>query len=214
MKIKKDLDLSLYAITDDRLSGTRSIFDAVRSAIRGGATVVQLRDKNASKEELINIGKELIRVIKGDTPLIVNDNINVALAIGAQGIHLGQKDMPARKAKEMIGDAMILGVSANTVEEAMKAEEDGADYIGAGPIFSTLTKPDADPAIGLDGLRNIKKAVSIPVVAIGGINAKNAEDVARVADGVAVVSAIMAAKDPKRAAEELSEIIIRIKNNR
>jgi len=211
MKIKRDFDLSLYVITDDRLSGARSIFDVVRFAIRGGATTIQLRDKSSSEEELITIGKELIKITKGDIPLIVNDNINVALAIGAQGTHLGQKDMPARKAKEMIGDAMILGVSANTVEEAIKAEEDGADYIGAGPIFSTLTKPDADPAIGLDGLRNIKKAVSIPVVAIGGINSANAEEIIKIADGIAVVSAIMSAKDPKRAAEELSEIIIRIK---
>lgn len=213
MRTKKNFDLSLYAITDRELAGDASVFDIVRHAIRGGATIVQLRDKIASEEELIALGKELIKITQGKIPLIVNDNIKVAMAIGAQGIHLGQKDMPAPEAKKMIGDAMILGVSASSVEEALKAEEDGADYIGAGPVFPTLTKPDANPEIGLEGLQDIKKAVSIPVVAIGGINPANAKDVIKISDGIAVVSAIMASRDPRQAAEELFNIISSVNKN-
>jgi thiamine-phosphate diphosphorylase/hydroxyethylthiazole kinase len=207
MKLKKDFDASLYVITDNKSAGRKSIIDVVRQAIQGGATIIQLRDKNASDEEMIIVGKELLKITKREIPLIINDNVKVAIAIGAQGIHVGQKDMPALKAKKMINGSMILGVSANTVREAIMAEKDGADYIGAGPVFPTSTKPDADPAIGLNGLRNIKKAVSIPVVAIGGINSGNAEEVMKIADGMAVVSAIMAADDPERATEELSKII-------
>ncbi|MFA6096061.1 MAG: thiamine phosphate synthase [Candidatus Paceibacterota bacterium] len=214
MKMKNNLGFSLYVITDRKLAGSRLITDVVRRAVLGGATIIQLRDKDASDEELIAVGKELMKITQGKIPLIINDNIKAAMAIGAQGIHLGQKDMPALKAKEMIGDAMILGVSASSVEEAIRAEKDGADYIGAGPIFPTSTKPDASPAIGLEGLKNIKNAVSIPVVAIGGINMKNAGEVAKIADGVAVVSAIMPARDPKRAAEELLKIFINVKNNK
>lgn len=211
MKSKKSFDASLYVITDKKLAGKKSIVDVVRQAIQGGATIIQLRDKNASDEEMISTGKELLKITKGEIPLIINDNVKVAMAIGAQGIHVGQKDMPASKAKEMIKDTMILGVSANTVEEAIKAERDGADYIGAGPVFPTSTKSDAGPSIGLDGLRNIKKAVSIPVIAIGGISSGNAEEVIKIADGIAVVSAVMAADDPERATEKLFNIIKKIK---
>jgi len=212
MTVKNKIDLRLYVITDKKLAGVRSVIDVVHHAIQGGATMIQLRDKNASDEELITLGKELIKITKGKISLVVNDNIKVAMAIGAQGIHLGQKDMSALKAKEMIGDTMILGVSAGSVEEAMKAEEDGADYIGAGPVFPTSTKPDADLHIGLNGLRSITDSVSIPVVAIGGINAKNAGKIAEIADGIAVVSAVMAAKYPKKAAWELFEIVNMNKN--
>lgn len=208
MAKKNKSDLSLYVITDKNLSGKRSVIDVVRGAIRGGATAIQLRDKDAADDELISAGKELIKIAGRKIPVIVNDNVNVAMAIGAQGVHVGQKDMPAKKARKLIGDSMVLGVSAKSVEEAVKAEKDGADYIGAGPVFSTMTKPDADPAIGLDGLCDIKKAVSIPVVAIGGINATNAGEVSKIADGIAVVSAIMSAANAKKAAEELLQIII------
>lgn len=212
MKKKKNFDLSLYLITDKKLAGKRSVADVARQAIGGGATVIQLRDKNADYEEMVASGRELIRVAGGKIPVIVNDDIEVAMAIGAQGVHVGQKDMPAKNAREKIGDEMVLGVSAGSVEEAIKAEQDGADYIGAGPVFPTSTKLDADPCIGLDGLRNIKASVSIPVVAIGGISAKNAGEVLKVADGIAVVSAVMAADDPRQAAEGLLKIVKK-KNN-
>lgn len=206
MKIKT-FDLKLYVITDRYLVGRKSLIDVVKQAIEGGASVIQLRDKNIDDEAMITLGKNIMVLTKGKIPLIVNDRVNVALAIGAQGIHVGQDDIPARQVKKIIGNSMMLGVSANTVSEAKKAELDGADYIGAGPVFQTSTKLDADPVIGLHGLRKIKESVSIPVVGIGGINAKNAKDVIKIADGIAVVSAVMAAKDPKKATQNLSEII-------
>ncbi len=213
MKIEKDFDLCLYVITDKELAGKRSVIEIAKQAIFGGATIIQLRDKNASHEELLAIGRELLKMAGNKVSVIINDNVEAAVAIGAQGVHVGQKDMSALEARAMIGESMILGVSASSVKEAIKAEEDGADYIGVGPVFATSTKLDADPAIGIAGLRNIKKAVSIPVVAIGGINAKNAGEISKITDGIAVVSAIMAAEDPGQAAEELSKIIINSKYN-
>ncbi len=213
MKAKKNFDLDLYVITDKELAGESSVVSVARDAIFGGATIIQLRDKNASHEELLAIGRELLKMAGNKVSVIINDNVEAAVAIGAQGVHVGQKDMSALEARAMIGESMILGVSASSVKEAIKAEEDGADYIGAGPVFATSTKLDADPAIGIAGLRNIKKAVSIPVVAIGGINAKNAGEISKITDGIAVVSAIMAAEDPGQAAEELSKIIINSKYN-
>ncbi len=215
MRNLSQYNYSLYIITDQKLTGNRSIAQVVRLAIAGGATFIQYREKMANTRKMVKQAQVLHKIaIKAKIPLIINDRIDVALAVDAEGVHVGQDDMPASLARKLIGPDMILGVSANTVEEAIKAEKDGADYLGAGPVFPTPTKPDADPPIGLKGLLTIKKAVSIPVVAIGGINAKNAEDVIKIADGIAVISAVMGAKNPKKATEELSIIVKRHKEKK
>lgn len=208
MKKLSQYDYSLYIVTDKKIAGCHSMTQIVKSAIIGGATIVQYREKTTNTKEMVKQARLLHKItIKTKTPLIINDRIDIALAIGAEGVHVGQDDMPALLARKIIGIKMILGVSVNTVKQAIQAEKDGADYIGAGPVFKTLTKLDADPAIGLQKLKNIKKAVSIPVVAIGGINAKNIKSIIQIADGVAVVSTVVGAKNPKTAAKELSEIV-------
>lgn len=208
---RKSLDLSVYVITDRRLAGDRSILDVVRAAIRGGATVIQLREKEATTREMVELGRALLEITRAaGIPLIVNDRVDVALAIDADGVHVGQDDMPAAIARRLIGPDKILGVSAETVEQARAAERDGADYLGVGDIYGTTTKPDAGPPIGIEGLRRIVQAVSIPVVGIGGINPDNAEPVIEAgAAGVAVVSAVMAAPDPEEATRRLREAVLR-----
>ena len=204
----------VYVLTDSRLVEPRSLIEVMKMVIEGGATAIQLRDKTASDRSMIVLGKKLMKLTAGKIPLIVNDRIDVALAIGADGVHVGQNDTPAIKAKKMIGENMILGVSASTVAQAIEAQKAGADYLGVGPIFPTVTKTDADHPIGTEGLLAIKRAVSIPVVAIGGINAANAHTVAKIADGIAVISAVMGAKNPEKATRELSIICNRSKMER
>ena len=203
------VDWSVYVITDRRTAGDRSLLDIVRAAIRGGATVVQLREKEASTPAMIELGQALLEVTRAaGIPLIVNDRVDVALAIGAEGVHVGQDDMPAAIARRLIGPDRILGVSARTVEEAIQAERDGANYLGAGDVFGTPTKPDAGPPIGVEGLRQIVRAVSIPVVAIGGVTPQNAAAAVEAgAVGVAVISAVVGAPDPEVAARRLREIV-------
>lgn len=207
----KDVDLSVYVITDRRAAGERSILDVVRAAIRGGATVVQLREKEASTREMIELGQALHQVTRAaGVPLIVNDRVDVALVIDAEGVHVGQDDMPAHLARRLIGPERILGVSAGTVEEARQAERDGADYLGVGDVYGTPSKPDAGTPIGVEGLAEIARAVSVPVVGIGGITAENAAAVIRAgAVGVAVISAVVGASDPEAAARRLREAVKR-----
>jgi hydroxyethylthiazole kinase/thiamine-phosphate diphosphorylase len=202
------VDGSVYVITDRRAAGERSLLDVVRAAVRGGATVVQLRDKDASTRDMIQLGQALLAITRpAGVPLIVNDRVDVALAIGAEGVHVGQDDMPAATARALIGPDCILGVSATTVEEARQAERDGADYIGAGDVHGTPSKPDAGPPIGLAGLAQIADAVSRPVVAIGGITLENAAATLQAgAVGLAVISAVVGAGDPEAAARRLHEI--------
>ncbi len=205
----KDVDLSVYVITDRTVAGERSILDVVRAAIRGGATVVQLREKEASTREMIELGQALHEITReAGVPLIVNDRLDVALAIDAEGVHVGQDDMPAHLARRLLGPDKILGVSAGTVEEARQAERDGADYLGVGDVYGTPTKPDAGVPIGVGGLAQIAREVSIPVVGIGGITPDNAEAVIRAgAVGVAVISAVVGAPDPEMAARRLRQVV-------
>jgi thiamine-phosphate pyrophosphorylase len=197
----------LHVITDSEIAKPRSLIEVIKQSIAGGATVIQLRDKTASDEDMIALGREILKLTSGNIPLIINDRIKVALALNAQGIHVGQSDLPARQVRNLISPEMILGVSALTADQAVKAQEDGADYLGVGPIFPTSSKPDADPAIGLAGLIKIKNAVRIPIIAIGGINKANALEVMRYAEGIAVISAVMGAENPFKASQELSVII-------
>ena len=203
----------LYLVTDTGLSRSRSHLQVVEAAIRGGVTIVQYREKDAPTRRIIEEAAGLLALCRAaGVPFIVNDRIDVALAVDADGAHVGQDDMPAAQARRLIGRKKILGVSAGSVAEAREAVEDGADYIGASPVFSTPTKPDAPPPLGIDGLREICAAVPVPVVAIGGINKGNAGDMMRAgASGIAVVSAIVGAEDVAAAARALRDIVERMR---
>ncbi len=185
--------------------------------VNGGASFIQLRDKNVDDETLVRLGTQMIELFGSrnlNIPLIINDRVEVALALKDKypkaqlGIHVGQSDMPATQVRELIGDQMMLGVSAATVHEAVKAEQDGADYVGVGPVFKTVSKQDAVEPIGLQGLQEIRDRVSIPVVVIGGINEHNARNVIESgADGIAVIGAVLRAEDPGQASQTLSKIL-------
>jgi len=188
--------LLLYAVTDRSRLGEKTLEDAVEEAISGGATMVQLREKDLNQEEFENEAERLKKVTqKYNIPLIINDNIDVALNTDADGIHIGQNDIPVTEARKRLGKNKILGVSAQTVEQAIQAQKDGADYLGVGAVFTTISKADA-AEVSLKTLKEICKAVSIPVVAIGGINEKNILELKGTGiDGVAVISAIFSSKD-------------------
>ncbi|MFP4436977.1 MAG: thiamine phosphate synthase [Chloroflexaceae bacterium] len=203
----RTIDWSVYIVTDERAAGERALPEIVRAAIQGGATAVQLRAKVATTREMVALGQALLAVTRpAGVPLIVNDRLDVALAIDADGAHVGQDDMPTAMARRLLGPERILGVSAETVAQAQQAERDGADYLGVGDVFGTPSKPDAGPPIGVDGLAAIVRAVPLPVVAIGGITLENAPAVIAVgAVGVAVISAVVGAPDPAAAARQLRE---------
>jgi thiamine-phosphate pyrophosphorylase len=210
MKARKSgIDPRLYLVTDRVLSGGRPLEKIVRESAAGGVTAVQLREKNAGAREFFEQASELRQVASDlGIALIINDRVDIALACRADGVHLGQSDMHCARARLIVGKDSIIGVSVSTVDEAMEAEAEGADYLGVGPLFATLTKPDALPAIGLGVLRSIRRAVRIPLVGIGGITYDNAGDVILAgADGVAVVSAIIASADPGAAARALRSAI-------
>ena len=205
----------LYAITDRKMLGDVSEVEAARLCFEGGADVVQLRMKDTDGGEMLEKAKAIQEIAQQYCKFfIVNDRLDIAVLAGADGVHLGQTDIPVQEARRLVGDEMIIGVSVSTVEEAVKAVDDGADYIGVGSIFNTSTKPDADQGIGLDTLMDICQAVDVPVVAIGGINKGNIRDVIRAgADGAAVVSAIMAKPDIKAAAHELKVMVLNEKRD-
>jgi len=196
--------LKLYVITDRRL---KPEIESVREALEGGATSIQLRIKNASTREMIKIGKRIRELTKEyDALYFVDDRLDVALATNADGVQLGPEDMPISLARE-IAPNLIIGASVYSLEEALQAEKERADYLGAGSVFPTPTKAGVR-VIGVEGLRKIVKSVKIPVVAIGGINHKNARDVLKTGvDGIAIISAIMGAEDVKKATEEMKKII-------
>ncbi len=210
----QSIDWSVYIITDERAAGQRALPEIVSSAIQGGATVVQLRAKTATTRAMVELGHTLHAITRAaGIPLIVNDRIDVALAIDAEGVHVGQDDMPAALARRLIGPQRILGVSATTVAHAQQAERDGADYLGVGDVFGTPSKPDAGPPIGLTRLAEIVRAVHIPIVAIGGITLDNAASVIEVgAVGVSVISAVVGAADPAAAAHQLRERIAAVRS--
>lgn len=199
----------LYLVTDRGLCGGRPLEDVVLQAVRGGAACVQLREKDISTrlfiEEAVRI-KALLAPFR--VPLIINDRVDVALAAGADGVHVGQDDMPYAMARRLMGPGAIIGLSVETWEDVEKAQDLDADYLGVSPVFETPTKTDTKGSWGLDGLAKIRARLRHPLVGIGGLNSANAADaVLAGADGVAVVSAVCAAPDPYRAAQELSGII-------
>lgn len=202
-------DYSIYLVTDRDLMTAGTLAEAVEQAILGGCTMVQLREKSFSSLDFFNLATEIKTVTDGyGIPLIINDRIDIALAVHAAGVHIGQSDIPAIAAKEIIGNDMLMGVSASSVSEAVQAQKDGADYLGVGAMFPTGTKTDA-PAVSMNELRDIRKAVKLPIVAIGGINKENAglfRDIG--VDGLAVVSAVIAQPDIRLAASELKRLFM------
>ncbi len=199
------IDYSLYLVTDRSFLRGRKLSEVVEEAILGGVTIVQVREKELSTKQFYNIALEVKEVTdKYKIPLIINDRIDIALAVDADGVHLGQDDMPLKIARKIIGKNKIIGISAGNVAEAKEAEKDGADYIGIGAVFFTGTKKDIDKPIGLEGLKTIVHSVNIPSVAIGGVNKNNSEDVIKTgANGISVISAILNNDDVKKAAKEL-----------
>ena len=200
--------LQLYAVTDSRWLNGTSLAAAVEKALAGGVTCVQLREKHQSFDKFLRTAKEIKALCQSyHVPFIVDDNLDIALACDADGLHIGQNDMPAAKARELLGPDKILGVSAQTARQAVTACQDGADYLGVGAVFPTGTKTDA-VEVPLDTLKAITASVDIPVAAIGGIGADN---IARLSGtgiaGAAVVSAIFAQEDIKKAAANLRQLI-------
>lgn len=202
--------LKLYLVTDRELSLGRSLEEVVSESVAGGVTIVQLREKDASTGEFIDLATRLKNILKPlGIPLIINDRIDVALAVDADGVHIGQSDMPYALARKLLGPDKIIGLSVENMEDLMKANELDVDYVGISPVYGTPTKTDTAEPFGLEGLR---KAVSLsvhPTVAIGGMNADTVgEVIAAGADGVAVVSAISSAPSPRQAAAQLMDIIM------
>jgi thiamine-phosphate pyrophosphorylase len=200
-----EIDYSLYLVTDRSFLKNIDLSKAVEDAISGGVTLVQLREKNISTREFYKLAlkiKEVTDYYK--VPFIINDRLDIAQAVDADGVHLGQSDIPLVAARKILGRDKIIGISAGTVEEAVDAQKNSADYIGIGTIFFTGTKKDIDTPIGIEGLRKIYNSISIPAVAIGGINEQNFKDVLSTGvDGISVISAILGKNDIKAAAKAL-----------
>ncbi|MDI3483028.1 MAG: thiamine-phosphate pyrophosphorylase [Candidatus Methanomethylophilaceae archaeon] len=204
----------LYVITDENVSGGRDHVRIAAEAVRGGADVVQLRDKYSTGERMLQAAKEIREITKrAGTAFIVNDRLDVALLSGADGVHLGQEDIPLQDARDLCPEDFLIGISVGSIEEALEAEAGGADYIGLGPVFPTTSKEDAGQACGLALLREVKKKISIPVVAIGGITFDNAPEVVRAgADGLAVISAVLKREDIAAACRELRDLICKVRS--
>lgn len=199
--------LELYLVSDRSWLNGRLLEDDIEQAIQGGVTIVQLREKDLDEQDFIEMAKKIKTLcLKYQIPFIINDNLNVALAVDSDGIHIGQDDLPVSLVREKIGFDKILGVSVHNLDEALKAKEQGADYLGVGAMFSTATKSDATDVSNQE-LLNITTNVDLPVVAIGGINQSNCLQLKGTKiDGIAVVSAIMAADDIKVATKKLKEL--------
>ena len=200
-------DLVLYAVTDRTWLGNMTLYEQVEEALKGGATFVQLREKELDDVAFLKEAFEIKELCKQyNVPFVINDNVEIAVKVNADGIHIGQKDMEAGYVRSIIGEDKILGVSAQTVEQALLAEKMGADYLGVGAVFTTGSKADADD-VSIDALKAICEAVNIPVVAIGGIGADNILELTGSGIcGVAVISAIFAADDIQKAAKGLKKL--------
>lgn len=197
--------LRLYVLTDRGLSHGRSEREVVAAAIAGGATAIQLRWKSGTLREAIEVGRELKAICaRSNVFFVVNDRIDLALALNADCVHLGDEDLPFEDAHRIVGKRMLIGYSPPTLEEAIEAERLGADYLGVGPVYGTTSKSDAGEAIGVERIAAVARSVSIPIVGIGGITATNAAPVVQAgAAGVAVISSVVAADDVESAAREL-----------
>ena len=200
--------LRLYLVTDQASARGRTLTDVVAAAVQGGVNCVQLREKHLSTRDFLAqalILKTLLAPYQ--IPLVINDRIDIALACGAQGVHLGQSDMPVAQARQLLPPEVFIGWSVETMDDVARSASLPVDYLGVSPIHATPTKTDTQPPWGLDGLRQVRAATALPLVAIGGIHAHNARDILRAgADGLALVSALCAAADPCAAAQELRQL--------
>jgi len=212
--MKKSLDLSLYLVTDPQVAEGNSFLEVIEDAVKGGVTLVQLREKDCSSREFYDKALAIKHLLSSyDVPLIINDRLDIALAVDADGLHIGQEDIPYDVARKILGPDKIIGLSVENKTDALWANKLDIDYIGISPVFSTPTKIDTAPALGLEGSRLINSISKHPSVGIGGIHLQNAASIiASGSDGISVVSAIMMAKDPFRAAQELKQIILKAKD--
>ena len=213
VKLRVNADaMTLYAVTDRTWVEDTTLMDQVKEALEGGITFLQLREKHLSKEEFIKEAREMKELSKEyKVPFVINDNIEVALAVDADGVHIGQDDMSVEEARKLLGEDKIIGVSAHNVEEAIKAQKGGADYLGVGAVCATSTKKDAN-VVSKEEIKKICHTVEIPVVAIGGIKKENIKTLKGTdGDGVAVVSAIFAAKDIKKDTKQLRSLVEEMK---
>lgn len=206
MKIKPEI-LRVYGVTDASWTGRFTLLEQVEQALKGGITCIQFRDKQLENDAFLREAKKMkVLCEKYHVPLIINDHVDIAVRCGADGVHVGQKDMEAKEVRKLVGEKMIIGVSARTVEQAIQAEQAGADYLGAGAVFGTSTKMDAEK-ISLERLKDICQAVKIPVVAIGGVQKDNFPELAGTGvAGAALVSAIFSAQDIEEECRNLRNI--------
>ncbi len=202
------VDWRLCLVADAEAAAGKNLSSLVRQAVSGGVTLVQLRAKKLAAREFLALAETLIPLLKHRRiPLIINDRVDIAQACGADGVHLGQEDIPCRCARRLLGPDVLIGLSVSTVEEAVRAQKDGADYLGVGPIYPTLSKETTTHPLGPERLAEIRSRVDIPILAIGGIRPGNAAPiVAAGADGLAVISAVLSAADPERAAAEFQGV--------
>jgi len=205
----KNFDLSLYLVTDSSLSLGRPLTEVVESAVKGGVTMVQLREKNSTSRKFYELALQLKTILEPyKVPLIINDRLDIALAVDADGLHIGQNDLPCQVARQLLGNNKIIGLSVENMDQAIDSNQLDVDYIGISPVFATPTKTDTQAPVGLDGVNYISTLSIHPSVAIGGANLDNAGDmISHGADGVAVVSAIMSSNEPLVAAMQLRELI-------
>ncbi|WP_020677842.1 thiamine phosphate synthase [Geopsychrobacter electrodiphilus] len=201
----QEFKLDLHLVTDRGLARGRELVEIVRGAVAGGVSLVQLREKDCSTRDFLELGRALLAELKPcAVPLLINDRVDIALALGADGVHIGQRDMPYAMARELLGPTAIIGLSVESVADALAAEQLDVAYLGISPVFSTATKTDLQPPLGLAGIRAIRTISRHKLVAIGGVYAGNLRSIfAAGAHGVAVVSAICAADDPTQATREL-----------
>lgn len=204
--MKPQIDYSIYLVTDRDLMSTDTIEEAVEQAIKGGCTLIQLREKECSSLDFYNTAVNVKKITdKYNVPLLINDRLDIAQAVDAAGVHIGQSDLPCSVVRKILGDDKIIGVSAGNLKDALKAQKDGADYLGVGAMYATGTKKDAKPT-SMEELKKIRENVSIPIVVIGGINKDRIKDFKGTKiDGLAIVSAIIAQKDIREAAKEIKE---------
>jgi len=209
--MKPEINYSIYLVTNSELMSTETVEQAVEQAIKGGCTLVQLREKKLSSLDFYNTALKVKTITDHyNIPLIINDRVDIALAVDVAGVHVGQSDLPAKIVRNIIGNDKILGVSASSLTEAMQAEKEGADYLGVGAMFITGTKTDAE-LVSLESLKEIKRTTSLPIVAIGGINKDTIPLLADTGiDGIAVVSAIISEKDIFMAASKIKSLFLSI----
>lgn len=200
-------NMLLYAVTDRMWTGKKTLYEQIEEALKGGITCLQLREKKLGEEEFLEEALKIKSLCNSyNVPFIINDNVDIALKCGADGVHVGQHDMQAENVRKLVGEDMIIGVSARTVEQAVLAENNGADYLGVGAVFNTSTKTDAN-SVSFQTFSEICKSVSIPVVAIGGISSENILQLSGLgADGVALVSAIFSAENIEQECRKLHSL--------